>query len=60
MNALFGNSKRLSEHEYSLTSRMTLADFGIACGLFLGLIGLEIGRQGNAVVEVGEDALNRL
>ena len=60
MNALLGNTKRLSECKYCLTSRMTLLDFGIACGLFLGLIGLERRRQWNAVVEPGQDTLNCL
>jgi hypothetical protein len=60
MNSLFGNSKGLSEREYCFTSHMTLADFGIACGLFLGLIGLECGREWNAVVEPGQDTLNCL
>jgi hypothetical protein len=60
MNSLFGNSKRLSEREDCLTSRMSLADFGIACELYLGLVGLERRRQWNAVVEPGQDTLNRL
>ena len=60
MNTLFGNTKGLSEGEYCLTSHMTLADFGIVCELFLGLIGLESGRQQNAVVEPSKDTLNRL
>jgi hypothetical protein len=45
MNALFGNTKGLSEGEDCFTSRMTVADFGIAFGLFWGLIGLERRRQ---------------
>jgi len=60
MNALLGNTKRLSEREHCLTSRMTLADFGIARRLFVGLIRLECRRQGNAVVEPGQDTLNGL
>jgi hypothetical protein len=60
MNTLFGDAKDLRERQNGLTSGMTLADFGITCGLYLGLIGLERGRQWNAVVEPLEDRLHSL
>jgi hypothetical protein len=60
MNPLLGNTKGLSEREDCVTGGMTLADCGIAFGLFLGLIGLERRRQWNAVIEPGQDTLNCL
>lgn len=60
MNTLFGDAKDLRERQNGLTSGMTLADFGIAFGLFWGFVRLEGRRQWNAVVESLQDTLNGL
>ena len=60
VNALLGDAESFGQYDDTLTRRMALTDFGVPVELLLGLLGLENRRQGNAVVEPSEDALNGL
>jgi len=60
VNALHGNAEGICQGDKTLTRRMAFTDFGVPVKLLLGLVGLECGRQGNAVVEPSEDTLNGL